>query len=117
MRREVDDRQDKELGERQVNAQKEILVERKVHGGKLFRLRIHLSKGKADGAILTGDFFLEPEEGIERLERAIATAYASADADEARAVLDKAAEGLLITGFSTDDLVEALEEAGGCRGG
>jgi hypothetical protein len=105
------------MGERSLGSGTERLVERKVRGGKLFRLRVSLVEGKAKHVGLTGDFFLEPEGGIEVLEEALLEAYLSTDEATARWLIDEAASGLTLTGFSSSDLVEALKEAGGCNGG
>ena len=53
-----------------------LIIERKVEGGKLFRLRVTRSRG-AFSVRLTGDFFLEPEEGIEIVEATSADCLAS----------------------------------------
>ncbi len=95
----------------------ERLVERKVRGGKLFRLRVTFLEGKAKHVDLTGDFFLEPECGIEILEKALLEAYLSPDEGTAKWIINEAARDLTITGFGSDDLVGALREAGGCGGG
>ncbi|MDD1770125.1 MAG: hypothetical protein LUO79_03475 [Methanomassiliicoccales archaeon] len=104
------------MGERSVGGTSEQLVERKVRGGKLFRIRIWREGDVAVGVSLTGDFFLEPEEGIERLESALLQAYTSPGPEAATKIIEGASKGLTITGFSPADLVGALEEAGGCRG-
>ena len=116
MRREVDGRQNPEMGGRAVGGT-ERLVERKVRGGKLFRLRVAFIGDRPGKVVLTGDFFLEPEEGIDALEAALLSAYLAPDPKTAGKIIDVASNGLMITGFSTGDLVDALEEAGGCRGG
>ncbi len=105
------------MGERSVADGTERLVEKKVRGGKLFRLRVSFTQGKANRVTLTGDFFLEPEEGIGLLEDALLEAYLSADEATAKWLVERSSRGLDITGFSSGDLVDALKEAGGCGGG
>lgn len=104
------------MGGRSVGGTRELLVERKVRGGKLFRIRVHFENDVASRVVLTGDFFLEPDEGIDELEKALLRAYSSPDRGSATKVIEDASSGLAITGFSPCDLVGALEEAGGCRG-
>ncbi|MGD1060618.1 MAG: hypothetical protein ABR879_04095 [Methanomassiliicoccales archaeon] len=104
------------MGGRPVERRKR-LVEKKVRGGKLFRIRLQFEDGVVHNAVLTGDFFLEPEEGLENLEAALPGAYAAKDAEAAKGLIDEASRNLTITGFSSSDLVDALKEAGGCRGG
>ncbi len=105
------------MGGRSIGGTEERLVERKVRGGKLFRLRVSFDGSEAKRVELTGDFFLEPEEGIEVLEAALLKAYSVPDEGTAQRVIEDAARGLTLTGFSSGDLVEALMEVGGCRGG
>lgn len=104
------------MGGRSVGGTDHFLAERKVRGGKLFRLRIELAGGRARSAVLTGDFFLEPEEGIDVIEKILVKAYSAPDSRTAERLIEDGTRGLTITGFSARDLVGALEEAGGCRG-
>ncbi len=65
-----------------------LVIERKVKGGKLFRLRI-TSSDEAQSVQLTGDFFLEPEEGIDLIERCLSDCLALSDERQAERVLSE----------------------------
>jgi hypothetical protein len=89
-----------------------LIIERKVKGGKLFRLRIN----KTDEAIsvqLTGDFFLEPDEAMVFIEHKLADCLKLASKKEAEHRLAEAIDqaGLRITGFGVVDIIDALWEA------
>jgi len=40
----------------------------KVPGGKLLRVQLSTSDGRIDGVVITGDFFLHPEEALDALQ-------------------------------------------------
>jgi len=44
-------------------------AEMKVPGGKLLRVHSTLEEGKITRILITGDFFLHPEESLEEMER------------------------------------------------
>ena len=89
-----------------------LVIERKVAGGKLFRLRIRPSD-EGFSVQLTGDFFLDPEEGIEIIESCLVDCMPLSDRDEAERRLDEsmAKAHLQIIGFGAGDLVDALWKA------
>jgi len=89
-----------------------LVIERKVKGGKLFRLRIN----KTDEAIsvqLTGDFFLEPDEAMVVIERELADCLRLTSRKDAEHRLAEAIDQaeLRITGFEVVDIIDALWEA------
>ncbi len=88
------------------------VIERKVAGGKLFRLRIRRSD-EGISVQLTGDFFLDPEEGIGIIESCLADCMALSDREEAECRLDESMTKahLQIIGFGARDLVDALWKA------
>lgn len=89
-----------------------LVIERKVKGGKLFRLRVNRSD-EAISVQLTGDFFLEPDEGMAIVERELADCLRLTSKREAENRLAEAialAE-LHITGFEVADIIDALWEA------
>ncbi|MDD1743727.1 MAG: hypothetical protein LUO85_03785 [Methanomassiliicoccales archaeon] len=89
-----------------------LVIERKVKGGKLFRLRV---TGAEDtlSVQLTGDFFLEPEEGIEVIERCLPHCFRLPDQRMAELRLSEeiAKAQIRISGFEVKDIIEALWEA------
>jgi|GEM_PF-916231 len=89
-----------------------LVIERKVKGGKLFRLRIN----KTDEVIsvqLTGDFFLEPDDAMVVIERELADCLKLTSRKDAEHRLAQAIDqaGLRITGFGVVDIIDALWEA------
>lgn len=88
------------------------VIERKVKGGKLFRLRL-IDIDDKPSVQLTGDFFLEPEEGMEIIECCLAECLAVSDKKEAERRLSLAITraNLLISGFEAIDIIDALWEA------
>jgi hypothetical protein len=90
------------------------VVVRKVKGGKMFRIRSDISTQNVQ-VRLDGDFFLHPEESLERLEAHLR--HCMRMDDEASAVdylRDKLDEdGIRIIGADAADLVAALWEARG----
>jgi hypothetical protein len=66
-----------------------LIIERKVKGGKLFRLRVTRS-GASASVQLTGDFFLEPDEGIEIVEAVLVDCLALSDKGEGERRLSEA---------------------------
>ena len=96
-----------EVGERAVVG---TTVERRSANGKSFRIKEEVTNGRIRGVVLTGDFFLEPEESIYRLERALAAAAAASGANEARVLINVALRSAKLTGITVEDLVEAVLE-------
>jgi len=87
------------------------VIERKVKGGKLFRLRL-IDVDDRRSVQLTGDFSLEPEEGIEILESCLSECLYISDKGEAERRLSLAITGshLQIFGFEAIDIIDALWE-------
>ncbi len=89
-----------------------LVIERKVEGGKLFRLRVTNIEG-SPSIQLTGDFFLEPEEGIDIIEGCLVECLEAPDKREAERKLRRAIteSQIQILGFEAKDIVDALWEA------
>jgi hypothetical protein len=104
------------MGERAIIADSAkmscLVIERKVKGGKLFRLRINSVYGSIS-VQLTGDFFLEPDEGITIIEQELAVCLGLANREDAEQRLaEKIAQaGLHVIGFEVKDIIDALWEA------
>jgi hypothetical protein len=88
-----------------------LMIERKVKGGKLFRLRVNRS-GNAVSVQLSGDFFLEPDEGIAIVEGELANCLNLTNRREAEIRLADviARSEIRITGFEVSDIIDALWE-------
>jgi hypothetical protein len=89
-----------------------IVIERKVKGGKLFRLRIN-EMDEAISVQLTGDFFLDPDEGMAIIEQELADCLRLTSRKDAEHRLAEAIDqaGLRIMGFGVVDIIDALWEA------
>ncbi len=46
-------------------------AELKVEGGKLVEAKVKISEGKISEILITGDFYMHPEEKIEELEKSL----------------------------------------------
>ena len=88
------------------------VIERKVKGGKLLRLRF-FDVDEMRSIQLTGDFFLDPEEGIDIIESCLIECLAISDKYEAetRLSLVITEAHLIISGFEASDIIDALWEA------
>ncbi|OPY31958.1 MAG: hypothetical protein A4E32_01566 [Methanomassiliicoccales archaeon PtaU1.Bin124] len=91
-------------------------AERKVPGGKLIRLKVECKDGSVAQAMIEGDFFLYPEEGLASLERALVNVRPS-DVQEVTARLERTVQAgrMELIGFAVKDVVELLEEIGCSR--
>jgi len=92
-----------------------ITVERKVEGGKFFRIKVQLEHGNVKGLSLTGDFFLFPEEGLETLERILLLCASMTSREQAvrRLKQETRSQGIEMVGMTSRDLVDALWEVRG----
>ncbi len=90
----------------------------KVPGGKLVRAKVEFS-GVIEGVVLTGDFFLHPEEGVSLLEGALAGMKVQAKEGSMVEALERAAErgGLVLVGITPEGIAKAVREALRCGGG
>lgn len=89
-----------------------LVIERKVKGGKLFRLRV-ITSDESFIIRLTGDFFLEPDEGLDIIERNLVDCFALSDKEEAKQKLTETISraNIRISGFDIVDIIDALWEA------
>lgn len=85
---------------------------RKISGGKLVRVEVEFGE-KINKVIITGDFFLHPEESLQEIEQSIEGASINASTDELvqrikRAIHLRNAE---LIGFDPEDIAELVKEA------
>ncbi|MFE6506104.1 biotin/lipoate A/B protein ligase family protein [Nocardioides sp. NPDC057767] len=78
--------------------------ERKVRGGKLVVVDATVSADTIIDVVLSGDFFLEPDEALGWLNTALEGQSADASLDQLTASLDAAARDAELVGFGTRDI-------------
>lgn len=89
-----------------------LMAERKVRGGKLVRVKAVVRDGTIAEARIEGDFFVHPEEGLTKMERALSgIAVDGVGANAERTLMDLVAkDGITLIGFGPKDVAELLEE-------
>ncbi len=85
--------------------------EEKVPGGKLVCLELWQEGGRITRALISGDFFLHPEERISDLESSLAGLPLSASEGEIASRLKAALGGALLIGFSPEDIARMFRRA------
>ncbi len=85
---------------------------KKVAGGKMLRIEIDYDD-KIKRVILSGDFFMHPEEAITVIEKSIENISIKETNSFIKNVLDSAVarNKIQLIGFATSDIAEALKEA------
>lgn len=78
--------------------------ERKVRGGKLVVVDATVSADTINDVVLSGDFFLEPDEALGWLTEALEGQPVDVSLDQLTAVLDTAARDAELVGFGTRDV-------------
>lgn len=88
-----------------------VCGEKKRPGGKLVKLCVKVVGDKANGVLLTGDFFAEPEEGFEELINSLSALEAPLS-DLPRVVEESVRRsGVRIYGAEPEDIAEAAARA------
>lgn len=91
---------------------KDVHGEYKAPGGKLVVVDLELSGGQLADVRVSGDFFLEPSDALERIDAALSGLPAIADHDQIRARVETAlAPGTLLAGFSPASVAVAVRRA------
>jgi lipoate---protein ligase len=94
--------------------------EYKVPGGKLIVADLTVARGQLCNVELSGDFFLEPDETLERMVAAVEGAPFETPAAELAARLREATQGAVMLGVTPEDFAiairRAVETAGGYAG-
>lgn len=83
-----------------------IKGELKVKNGKLVKCKIELENGKIKKIKITGDFFMYPEEAIEKLEKNLAGK--KFEKDEIEKVLNKFFKNIELVGASKKDFIKVI---------
>jgi len=82
----------------------------KTPGGKLVMVDFDVDDGKLANVMVTGDFFLYPEETLELINSALEHAPVVTDRDDLVRLLDRAIPSdAELFGFSTSAIVTALQ--------
>jgi lipoate-protein ligase A len=86
--------------------------EYKVPGGKLVVVDLEVKDGRITGFHLAGDFFLEPDDALEAIDRSVNGLAAAADAaDIARAIRTGLPEGTQMLGVSPEAIAVAIRRS------
>lgn len=83
-----------------------IEVDYKVPEGKLIRLQAEVEGNKLTTVMINGDFFLYPEDRIERLEKALAGQELKKVT--LQKIVEKELEGCEMVGISPEEITNAL---------
>jgi len=88
---------------------------RKIKGGKLILVELWL-KDRIEKVLISGDFFLYPEEGIEELENSLVGLSRDAEVEEIKERIEEVLKQreLQPVGFGARDLAEVVKEALEC---
>jgi len=88
-------------------------AEAKVKGGKLIRVKLAHDGERITEVMITGDFFVHPEEGLESIERAIVGLRTTETKEGIEAAIERtvASGRLLLLGFAPSDLASLVTEA------
>ena len=84
--------------------------ESKIPGGKLIRVECAVEEGKVVEIAITGDFFVHPEDDVQKLERELVGLNAEPEVLK-RYILDFFKRGSVIVGDTSDDFAKAILEA------
>jgi lipoate-protein ligase A len=82
----------------------DVQGERKVPGGKLVRVAARVEDGRLVDVVVSGDFFLEPDEALERIRGALDGVPVEMPFDALTARVAEAADGAVLLGFEPRDV-------------
>lgn len=82
-------------------------AELKIPGGKLIRIKFSMKGDKISDIIITGDFFLYPEDGIEKLERRLSGTKPDLKALQ-KIIINFFGEEYSLIGAKPDDIIRAI---------
>ncbi|WP_240759771.1 lipoate protein ligase C-terminal domain-containing protein, partial [Phytoactinopolyspora endophytica] len=85
--------------------------EYKVPGGKLVVADLVVDDGVIDRATISGDFFLEPDDALERINAALIGASVGEPAVQLAARVQAALDGAVTLGFSAGAVAAAVRRA------
>jgi lipoate-protein ligase A len=87
-----------------------VAAEQKIKGGKLVRVRIIHDGSIVFQVIITGDFFVHPEEGLDSIERSLIGLKVPTSSEKVEKVVNGivSSESIKLIGFSTTDLAKLV---------
>ena len=85
--------------------------EEKVPNGKLVCVSVETQNGQVTEVKITGDFFLHPEETIEKIEHSLEGVPVDIDEAEAASRIGTALEGAQLIGATAEDLARIFKKA------
>ncbi len=90
-----------------------VSAEMKVKGGKFVRVRIAHEGGIVFQILITGDFFVHPEEGLESIERSLVGLRIPSTTEIVERIVTEvlANERITVIGFSSSDLADLVAGA------
>ncbi len=83
------------------------MIDYKVPGGKLLRIKAEIQDGKIDKVMILGDFFVHPEDAIEEIEKSLYGCPLNKN-DILERINRIISRGVSIIGFSAEDVAEVL---------
>ena len=86
---------------------KKASVLKKIKGGKTVKIDVEIDDGKIHNIVISGDFFVYPQEALEELENKLK----GCSLNKAKSILKEYAEKITVLGFTLDDVAELLEKA------
>lgn len=90
--------------------------EYKVPGGKLVVADLAIVGGRLRDVELSGDFFLDPDETLERMVAAVEGVPVETPAEELAARLRAATEGAMLLGVTSEGVASAIRRAVDAQG-
>jgi lipoate-protein ligase A len=90
-------------GQKSVKRKREL----KIGGGKLIRCKIEVENGRIERILLSGDFFLYPEESITQLESELKGLKID-DRKSIKRVITKFFRGVEAVGITKEDLMKII---------
>lgn len=82
-------------------------IESKIEGGKLIKIWVKTDDGKISEIKICGDFFMHPEDAIEKLEQKLVNARG----DEVSSIVNETLENTQLFGINTQSLTKIILEA------
>ncbi len=87
---------------------RKVSVLKKIKGGKTVKVDLEFDEGgRIHNIIISGDFFVYPQEMLEALENELK----GCKVNEVREVIEKYSTKMTVLGFTLEDVIELIEKA------